>query len=113
MHWRGPGDRYRTAAGLNKWATTLVRHPGALSEVGLPGHAISVALLFFNIGVELGQLLFIAVVMALFAILRPLWFGVVRPGSSWSHTMPLIGSAYCIGGIASFWLIERVYGFWA
>ncbi|WP_292552736.1 HupE/UreJ family protein [Mesorhizobium sp.] len=86
---------------------------GALSEVGLPGHAIPVALLFFNIGVELGQLLFIAVVMALFAILRPLWFGVVRPGSSWSHTMPLIGSAYCIGGIASFWLIERVYGFWA
>ncbi len=43
---------------------------GALSEVGLPGHAIPVALLFFNIGVELGQLLFIAVVMALFVILR-------------------------------------------
>ena len=37
---------------------------GALSEVGLPGHAIPVALLFFNIGVELGQLLFIAGVMA-------------------------------------------------
>nr|WP_287303631.1 HupE/UreJ family protein [Mesorhizobium sp.] len=33
---------------------------GALSEVGLPGHAIPFALLFFNIGVELGQLLFIA-----------------------------------------------------
>jgi hydrogenase/urease accessory protein HupE len=85
---------------------------GALSEVGLPGHAIPVALLFFNIGVELGQLLFIAVVMALFAILRPLWFRAVRCDASWSHTMPLVGATYCIGGIASFWLIERVYGFW-
>jgi hydrogenase/urease accessory protein HupE len=85
---------------------------GALSEVGLPRHAIQVALLFFNVGVELGQLLFIAVVMALFAILRPLWFGVVRTDASWSRTMPLLGAAYCIGGVASFWLIERVYGFW-
>ena len=40
---------------------------GALSEVGLPDHAIPVALLFFNLGVELGQLLFIAAVLALFA----------------------------------------------
>jgi len=86
---------------------------GALSEVGLPSHAIPVALLFFNVGVELGQLLFIAAVMALFAILRPLWIRVVRPDASWSHPLPLVGAAYCIGGVASFWLIERVYGFWA
>jgi hydrogenase/urease accessory protein HupE len=85
---------------------------GALSEVGLPGHAIPVALLFFNIGVELGQLLFIAAVMALLAILRPLWLGT-RPEANWSHTMPLVGAAYCIGGVASLWLIELVYGFWA
>ncbi|MBY3088408.1 HupE/UreJ family protein [Rhizobium laguerreae] len=86
---------------------------GALSAVGLPGHAIPIALLFFNIGVELGQLLFIAAVMALFAILRRLWFRVVGTDATWSHSMPLVGAAYCIGGVASFWLMDRVYGFWA
>ncbi|MBY5625318.1 HupE/UreJ family protein [Rhizobium leguminosarum] len=85
---------------------------GALSEVGLPNHAIPVALLFFNVGVELGQLLFIAIVMALFAILRRPWVRVVRPDASWAHSMPLVVGAYCIGGVASFWLIERVAGFW-
>ena len=40
---------------------------GALSEVGLPQHAIPVALLFFNLGVEAGQLLFIGGVFAVAA----------------------------------------------
>src|SRR6202050_3973672 len=38
---------------------------GALAEVGLPQHAIPVALLFFNIGVEIGQLVFVAAVLSL------------------------------------------------
>jgi hydrogenase/urease accessory protein HupE len=37
---------------------------GALAEVGLPHHAIPLALLFFNLGVEIGQLFFVAVVLA-------------------------------------------------
>ena len=37
---------------------------GALSEIGLPAGHIPVALLFFNLGVEIGQLLFVAVVLA-------------------------------------------------
>ena len=41
---------------------------GALREVGLPQNAIPIALLFFNIGVELGQLLFIGLVMAIITI---------------------------------------------
>src|SRR6478672_2826329 len=41
---------------------------GALREVGLPQNAISLALLFFNVGVELGQLLFIGIVMAVIAV---------------------------------------------
>ena len=57
---------------------------GASSEVGLPGHAIPVALLFFNLGVELGQLLFIAVVLGLFAVLSRLWPAFIRPKASWS-----------------------------
>src|SRR5215208_5680999 len=37
---------------------------GALAEVGLPHHAIPIALLFFNLGVEIGQLVFVAAVVA-------------------------------------------------
>ena len=38
---------------------------GALAEVGLPPKAIPLALLCFNVGVELGQLAFVAVVLGL------------------------------------------------
>lgn len=85
---------------------------GALSEVGLPGHAIPVALLFFNLGVELGQLLFIAAVMGLFAVFSRLWLAFARPKGAWSGAWPRLVGAYCIGGVASFWLVERVSGFW-
>ena len=43
---------------------------GALSEIGLPAGHIPVALLFFNVGVEIGQLLFVAVVLGLAALFR-------------------------------------------
>src|SRR6202043_3030375 len=43
---------------------------GALAEVGLPQHAIPVALLFFNVGVEIGQLIFVAGVLSLIWLLR-------------------------------------------
>ena len=43
---------------------------GALSEIGLPAGHIPVALLFFNLGVEAGQLLFVAVVLGLAALVR-------------------------------------------
>src|SRR6202795_2478475 len=43
---------------------------GALAEVGLPQHAIPVALLFFNLGVEIGQLIFVAAVLSLIWLLR-------------------------------------------
>ena len=86
---------------------------GALSDVGLPGHAIPVALLFFNVGVELGQLLFVAAVATLFMALRRLWLGVEGVESARWNALPTVIAAYCIGGVASFWLIERVYAFWA
>ena len=76
---------------------------GALSEVGLPGHAIPIALLCFNVGVELGQLIFIAVAMVCLGIVVRLapkfWQGLAR--------VPIYG----IGVVSMFWLIERVAGF--
>jgi hydrogenase/urease accessory protein HupE len=73
---------------------------GALSEVGLPEGQIPVALLFFNLGVEAGQLLFIAGVLALAAAVR-------RVRIAWPHWAAL-APTYAIGSIAMFWVIQRV-----
>ena len=72
---------------------------GALSEVGLPESAIPLALLFFNVGVELGQLMFIAAVLVLGWGLRYLSVPLPR----WSARL----SAYMIGSVAAFWVFER------
>jgi hypothetical protein len=76
---------------------------GALSEVGLPAGHIPVALLFFNLGVEIGQLLFIAVMLCLFTLIR-------RVRISWPRWADL-AVPYAIGSIAMFWVIERVAAF--
>ena len=77
---------------------------GALTEVGLPQTEIPIALLFFNVGVEAGQLLFVA------AVLSALWFirkiNFVRP--VWMEWAP----PYAIGSLAAFWFIERTVSFW-
>ena len=72
---------------------------GALSEVGLPQTAIPLALLFFNVGVELGQLVFIAAVLVLGWGLRYLAVPIPRFSARLS--------AYAIGSVAAFWVFER------
>ena len=74
---------------------------GALSEIGLPEHAIPMALLFFNVGVELGQLAFIGAVLVAWALLSRLSWPV------WAWRVPV----YTIGSLAAFWTIERIAGF--
>lgn len=76
---------------------------GALTEVGLPQNEIPLALLMFNVGVELGQLLFVAAILLLLTLLRK----VRTDWPAWAHQLP----AYGIGSIAAFWFIERVSGF--
>jgi hydrogenase/urease accessory protein HupE len=77
---------------------------GALSEVGLPANAIPVALLFFNVGVEIGQLAFVAVVLAaLVGLRRVRW-----TDTPWLARVP----PYAIGSLAAYWTIARVAGFW-
>jgi hypothetical protein len=76
---------------------------GALSEIGVPQHEVPLALLMFNVGVETGQLLFIAVVLSLVAVLKKLPFTV--PQGAW-RLLP-----YGIGSVAAFWTIERVASF--
>jgi hypothetical protein len=86
---------------------------GALREVGLPQNAIPLALLSFNVGVELGQLLFISFVMAVVAITvyAAKRFSqskvALQSAFAWCESV----SAYAIGGSAAFWLIERTLSF--
>ncbi len=85
---------------------------GALSEIGLPQHAIPLALLFFNIGVEFGQLAFVVAVFGLLFICK---FAVRRSDpaiSVWGViTLASIPAAYLIGTLAMFWVLERTYNF--
>jgi hypothetical protein len=76
---------------------------GALSEIGMPQDYIPSALLFFNLGVEAGQLAFVAVVLGAGAALRRLW----RPLPAWGALVP----PYLIGILAMFWVIQRVAQF--
>jgi hydrogenase/urease accessory protein HupE len=76
---------------------------GVLHEIGLPDGQIPLALLVFNVGVELGQLLFVGALLAAAAILARL---PVPPPRSLRTA-----AAYAIGTVASFWLIERLAAF--
>ncbi|MUV15766.1 HupE/UreJ family protein [Noviluteimonas gilva] len=76
---------------------------GALADVGLPQKAIPVALLMFNVGVEVGQLLFVGGVLAVMALARRL---PVQP-PKWSE----YAAAYAIGSVAMLWVFERVAAF--
>lgn len=74
---------------------------GALREIGLPETDLPAALLTFNLGVEAGQMLIIAGMLAALALLRRIAPAAQRPA--------LIASAYAIGSIASFWFMERLW----
>jgi hydrogenase/urease accessory protein HupE len=76
---------------------------GALADIGLPQTEIPLALAFFNIGVELGQIVFVLAILGLLRLL------------SIKKNWPLIWKkvpAYAIGTVAAFWTIERLVGFW-
>jgi hypothetical protein len=73
---------------------------GALAELGLPPQAIPLALLFFNVGVEIGQLAFIAGVLGVLALVRR----IALPVPAWSWRVP----AYAIGSLAAYWTITRL-----
>ena len=62
------------------------------------------ALLTFNLGVEAGQLLFVAAAILLYAIGRR----ILLTPPEWVYRVP----AYAIGGIAAFWFVQRTIGFW-
>jgi HupE / UreJ protein len=73
---------------------------GALAEVGLPQGEIPLALFAFNVGVELGQLTFVAAVLLLARLVHvvPLRLPAWTPRAA----------GYAIGSIAAFWVFARL-----
>ncbi len=79
---------------------------GALKEVGLPSEDIPIALFSFNLGIEIGQVIFVLAVLLLMA----------AAGKTISRSRPALAACcwwltvYSIGGISVFWCIERGLG---
>ena len=80
---------------------------GALAQIGLPQSSIPTALLFFNVGVEIGQLFFIACVFSIIALGRAIISRINMPKMVWISTVP----PYVIGSAAAFWTIQRLVNF--
>ena len=76
---------------------------GALSEIGLPQTEIPLALAFFNIGVELGQIIFVVFMLLVIYL--------INFKKQWPVYLKKV-PAYAIGSLAAFWMIQRVAAFW-
>lgn len=78
---------------------------GALTEAGLPQHEIPLALVSFNVGIELGQLAFVGALLLAWAALRPWAQALPR----WAPALPV----HVLGALAAFWCLERAAGWLA
>jgi len=74
---------------------------GALAEIGLPTTDIPIALLSFNLGVEIGQLMIVTTALFLLTLIQ-------RIVPNKSRTVKL-AIAYVIGSVAMYWLIDRMF----
>jgi len=76
---------------------------GALREIGLPQGDVPLALLMFNLGVEAGQLMFVAIVLIAFKAITMLISVPLAPAR--------VAAAYVIGTISSYWFFSRISTF--
>ena len=75
---------------------------GALAEIGLPPDDLPLALLSFNLGIEAGQLAFVACILVAGFLLRP----ILRRRPQWVGMLP----AYGIGCLSVYWILQRLLG---
>ena len=105
--WQGWTERWPWVVAFTFGLLHGFGFAGALNAVGLPQTAIPVALLFFNVGVEIGQLLFIAAILSVMALGRWLIRRAAIPQPAWAWRI----APYSIGGMAAFWMIQRIAAF--
>lgn len=72
---------------------------GALAATGLPQDNVPLALLFFNVGIEVGQIAFIALVLLL-------WLFIRRPLGNWQQRL-LPVPVYVLGALSAMWCLQR------
>lgn len=72
---------------------------GALAETGLPEGNVPLALLFFNVGIEAGQIAFLLACLGLWALVR-------RPVARWRPRLMAV-PVYALGALSAMWCIER------
>jgi hydrogenase/urease accessory protein HupE len=82
----------------------------ALLDVGLPEGDVPLALLAFNLGVEIGQLLFIGVVLAAM-MLSPTAAPSTSGPARFTPALATTATAYVIGGISAYWFVARLAAF--
>ena len=99
----GPGD---TLIHRQPWLITFVfgllhglGFAGALAEIGLPEGTTVMALFLFNIGIEIGQLVIIAIALALLLVIRRMTISVPQPVTH--------APVYLVGGLSAYWFMER------
>jgi hypothetical protein len=78
----------------------------ALIDIGLPQSDIPLALFAFNVGVEAGQLAFIAAVLGVMRVASLL------PIPAIAEYRLRTATSYFIGTAAAYWFVERLAGFW-
>jgi hypothetical protein len=72
-----------------------------LTAMGLPTNEVPLALLLFNVGVEIGQIAFVLLIVLLersFKVLEVVW-------PRWAHAFP----GYAVGSLGAFWTIQRTF----
>lgn len=76
---------------------------GALSEIGIPSDEVPVSLLFFNLGIESGQVLFVLLILALYRLTK-----FIRIPEKIEIKLAKV-FMYASGIMAMYWSVERVY----
>ncbi len=100
-----PGERYGLALAFG--LLHGLGFAGALQDFGLSGGAVFLPLLAFNLGVEMGQLLFVAA-LTLLLMMMP---RTIPEQSAFSAARATTLVAWFLGSLGAFWTIERVAGF--
>jgi hydrogenase/urease accessory protein HupE len=83
----------------------------ALGEIGLPPGEIAISLLFFNLGVEAGQVSFILPILGMAWMSTRLGLDTLHPRIRLAVPVMRSVVVYCIGILASFWFVQRLAAF--
>lgn len=77
---------------------------GALAEIGLPQSNLPIALLFFNIGIEIGQIAFVLLAIGVWWLINR---GLRLRHVTINHARLMLIPVYGLGGLSAMWCIER------